>query len=141
MKGKLIWSICWAMVAVFAITIGTMVADVYLAGDFTMGYIIIPAWVIFAGLGVTLLVLTLKRKVEGVLKLFLLLTGSSAAGFAVFVLLHNLVSALFDIEEPVFFALATVVCPLGFLAGIVGTIILTIKHKPAADQTIIGGKS
>ncbi len=83
----------------------------------------------FLLLGVLLIVLTLKNKVSGSLKKFLLLSGGAAAGFFVFVLLHNLVSGLlstlFDkpIEEPVFFLLATLVCPLGFLIGAIGTIL------------------
>jgi hypothetical protein len=132
MKGKLIWSIFWAMFAVFVIAIGAMFADVYLAGDFPIGYIVIPFWVIFTGLGATLIVLTLKRKIKGVLKYFLLLTGSSAAGFIVFVLLHNIVSVLFNIEEAVFFVLATIVSPAGFLVGAIGIITLAVRNKPAA---------
>jgi peptidoglycan/LPS O-acetylase OafA/YrhL len=132
MKGRLIRSIFWAMLALFVVTITTMFTVVYLADDFPIGYIVIPVWVIFAGLGATLIVLTLKQKVEGVLKHFLLLAGSSAAGFAVFVLFHNIVSGLFNIEEAVFFILATIVCPLGFLVGTIGTIALTIRNKPTA---------
>ena len=134
MKGKLIWPIFWAIVVVFVIIIGTMFAGVYLADDFPIGYIVIPIWVIFAGLGATLIVLTLKQKVGGVLKYFLLLTGSSAAGFAVFVLLHNIVSALFNIEEAVFFILATIICPIGFLVGAIGTITCAIRNKPTTPD-------
>jgi hypothetical protein len=129
MKGKLIWSIFWAIVAVFVIIIVTVFVGIYLSDDFPIGYIVIPVWVIFAGLGVTLIVLTLKQNVEGIFKFFLLLTGSSAAGFVVFVFLHNIVSALFNIEEAVFFILATIVCPLGFLASAVGSIVLVLKNK------------
>ena len=107
-----------------------------------MPYIIFPAWVVFAGLGVTLLVLTVKTKVAGMLKKFLLLTGASAVGLPVFAVLHNLVYALLILwfgedfwgasgDEPVFFILATIVCPIGFLVGVVGTIVLAIKTKPS----------
>jgi hypothetical protein len=117
------------MIAFFLLTIGVMVADGYL-DDFSIGYIIVTFWAIFSSLGVLFLVLTLKQKTVGALRFFLLLTGSSATGFTVFVLLHNIVSGLFNIEEPVFFVLATIICPLGFLAGVIGTIVLSIRNKP-----------
>ncbi|TRZ96594.1 MAG: hypothetical protein D4R82_00765 [Dehalococcoidia bacterium] len=83
------------------------------------------------------------------LKKFLILTGASFVGFFVFVLLHNLVYGLFihfwgaDFwnggDEPFFFIMAIIVCPLGFLVGAVGSITLSIKrlmdkHKPKVDD-------
>ncbi len=142
MKGKLIWPIFWITVGFFVIAVvGTMLAPPI--RGLAMPYIIFPAWVVFAGLGVTLLVLTVKRKVEGMLKKFLLLTGASAVGFPVFAVLHNLVYALFIYwfgedfwgasgDEPVFFILAAIVCPIAFLVGAVGTIVLANKNKLTA---------
>jgi hypothetical protein len=140
-KDKSIRAIFWAMVAFFIITVGTMYIGVPLGGNFPLGYLVLPSAAIFLILGVILLVLTLKKKVEGKLKIFLLLTSASAVGLPVFVVLHNLVYALFIYffgenfwgvggDEPVFFILATIVCPLGFLVGAVGTIVLAIKKKP-----------
>ena len=71
-----------------------------------------------------------QKEVEGTSKALLLLTGASAAGMSIFAILHNLVTAMFikffkvskNFDEPVFFILATVVCPLGFLVGAVGTL-------------------
>jgi hypothetical protein len=91
--------------------------------------IFLAAIVVFILLGVALLFLTVKTKVGGILKKFLLLTGASAVGLPVFVLLHNVISGLFDIEEPVFFVMATLVCPIGFLVGAVGSVVLAIKNK------------
>ena len=71
----------------------------------------------------------MKEKVEGLLKKFLLLTGASAVGFPVFAILHNLVYRLFRIEEPFFFILAVIVCPLGFLVGAIGTIVFLKRGK------------
>ncbi len=79
----------------------------------------------------TLLVLTAKTKVGGRLKKFLLLTEASFVGLPVFGILHNAVSALLNTEEPVFFFLAIIVCPIGFLVGVVGSIVLAIKNKQA----------
>jgi len=63
------------------------------------------------------------------LKKFSILTVLSFIGFFVSVLLHNLIYGLFGAEEPFFFLLAVVVCPIGFLIGVVGTIALLIKKK------------
>ncbi len=128
MKGKLIWSIFWALVGVFVIAAGTMFISS--VARLPVGFNAFSAWPVFVGLGVTLIVLTLKKKVGGILKKFLLLTGGSAVAFLIFVLLHNIVSGLFNIEEPVFFIIATIVCPIGFLVGAVGTIVLAIKNRP-----------
>ena len=99
------------------------------------------AWVVLVGLGVTLLVLTVKTKVGGMLKGFLLLTGASVVGLPVFVILHNAVSALFHTEEAVFFMLALCGCPAAFLVGVVGSVVLAIKKKRAsASQASEGGE-
>ena len=70
-----------------------------------------------------------KEGLQGLLKKFLLLTGASAVGFFVFVLLHNAVYGLFGVEESFFFILAVIVCPLGFLVGATGTIVLLKKGE------------
>ena len=92
-------------------------------------------------LGVALIVFTLKEKVPGLLKKFLLLTGASAAGLFISILLHNAVYGLFIhffgadfwdrtglADEPVFFIIAVIVCPAGFLVGAVGSIVIGIKR-------------
>ena len=92
-------------------------------------------------LGITLIILTLKSGIGGKLKKFLILTGASVAGFFVSVLLHNFIYGLFihffgpDFwnrigtggDEPVFFILAIVVCPIGFLIGAIGSAVLFTK--------------
>ena len=93
-------------------------------------------------LGVALIFLTLKQKVGGMLKKFLVLTGASSAGIVVSVILHNVIYGLFirwfgadfwtriGIEdEPFFFILATIVCPIGLLVGVVGSIVLFVTEK------------
>lgn len=95
--------------------------------------IVFAEWGVFFILGAVLIILTLKNRVEPPLKKFLLLTAISAVGFFVFVVLHNLVSGLLstifnkEIEEPLFFILATIVCPLGFLIGATRSAIIFIK--------------
>ena len=128
MNNKLLRLVFWATVAVFIIIICTIIADIPTTGTLP-GYILFISIALYLLLGVLLIVLTVKVKAGGKLKRFLLLTGYSAAGLPVFVVLHNLVSGLLEIEEAVFFTLATVVCPLGFLVGAIGTIIFTVKTK------------
>ena len=83
----------------------------------------------FFALGLAVVILTIKQKVKGKLKFFLILAGAAAAGFVASVILHNLLSALLRIEEPVFFLIAVLVCPAAFLIGAVGSIILLIKRR------------
>ena len=90
--------------------------------------------------------LTLVQKVEGKLKKFLILTGASAAGFFVFVLLYDIFSDIFcaldqitshiailsylmEAFEVIFFFIATIACPIGFLVGAIGTIVMFNKKR------------
>jgi hypothetical protein len=146
-KGKLSWPIFWAMIVVFIVLVlNILTPDAIFEPAFRRSLFI---WVLFAGgavfflLGAALIFLILKEKVAGKAKRFLILTGASAVGLPVFAVLHNLVYALFIMwfgedfwgaggDEPVFFILAVIVCPIAFLVGVVGTIVLAIKNKRAA---------
>lgn len=92
-----------------------------------------------------LVFLAVKEKVAGKLKAFFILTGASAAGFLVSVLLHNLIYGLFIYwfgegfwdrigvgDEPFFFIMAVIVCPLGFLVGVGGSMVLAIRRRRMA---------
>jgi hypothetical protein len=133
MKGKLIWSVFWALVGVPVLIIVVLVSTRFpawgqLVGGFAINFV--PAvGLVFLGLGVTLIILSLKAAVGGMLQKFLLLTGASTVGLPVFGILHNAVSGLFNTEEAVFFIIAIVVCPIGFLVGIIGSIVLAIKRN------------
>jgi hypothetical protein len=131
-KGKLIWSVFWALVGVPIIIVGTLVGTRFpplgqLLARFVL-LAVLAVGLVLLGLGVTLIILTVKARVGGMLKKFLLLTGASAVGLPVFGILHNAVSALLNTEEPVFFIIAIIVCPIGFLVGAIGSIVLTIKR-------------
>jgi len=77
-------------------------------------------------LGAILILLTIKKKVKGKLKKFLLLTGVSSSGFFISVLLHNfLLGAL----NAIFFIVAIFICPIGFLVGIVGSLLFINKKR------------
>ena len=129
MKGKLIWSIFWALVGVFVIAVTIIFTLVDLLVGMERYVFFVSVGIGLTGLGVTLLVLTAKAKAERRLKKFLLLTGASAVGLPVFAILHNAVSALLNMEEAVFFTLATIVCPIGFLVGAIGSIVLRVKKS------------
>ena len=75
------------------------------------------------------------------MKKFLLLTGASAVGIPVGAVLHNAIYGLFIYffgkyfweriglsDEPVFFVMATIICPIAFLAGAIGSIVLAVKR-------------
>jgi len=145
-KGKLSWPIFWALVGVFIVIVSVFSIPAF--RDLVMGFpFIIISGSIFLLLGVALIVLTVKEKVGGTLKKFFLLTGASSAGFFVSILLHNLVYGLFihffgegfwdriGGDEPVFFIMAIIVCPLGFLVGAVGSIVLAIKKYRMAKKS------
>lgn len=61
------------------------------------------------------------------LKRFLVLAGISAAVFILSAFLHNVLSGLLHIEEPVFFIIAVIVAPLGLAVGLVGSLIIFVK--------------
>jgi hypothetical protein len=129
----LFWSIFWASVLVFIAMVCIMF--VKSVRKLLMPYGFFSVIAVLMILGLILIVLTIQKEVEGTTKVFLLLTGASAVGMSIFAILHNLVTAMFikffkvstNFDEPVFFILATVVCPLGFLAGALGTIVLAMR--------------
>jgi hypothetical protein len=141
MKGKLIWSIFWALVGVFVLVVGMMFIGMPLNG-----YVLFALLAVFLGLGVTLLVLAARAKLSKILKAFLLLSGASAVGLPVFTVLHNLVYALFIYffgqgfwggigDEPVFFILAVIVSPIAFLVGAIGSIVLGVRESRPAKKS------
>lgn len=96
----------------------------------------------FSLLGIILTSLTLKQKVKGSLKKFLILTGASAAGFMIFTFFHNGFYALAEISseirilnylmqtfEVLFFLAAIFICPIGFLIGSIRSIVLFIRNR------------
>jgi len=146
-NGKLSWSIFWALVGVFVVVASIFLIQAF--RDLLMGFpFLITSGVVFFLLGVALIFFTVKEKVGGMLKKFLLLTGASAAGIFVSVLLHNAVYGLFIYwfgadfwdrigvgDEPVFFIIAIIVCPAAFLVGTVGSIVLAVKRSRGARQS------
>jgi cation transport ATPase len=57
-------------------------------------------------------------------KTFLVVAGVSVAVFIVSAVLHNVISGVFNIEEPVFFFLAVFMAPLGLAVGLLGSLVV-----------------
>ena len=80
-------------------------------------------------------------------KYFLIFMGASLVGFFVFVILHNVFYALgqmaadinilarvLDFFHAVFFLIAILICPAGFMVGAVGSIVTTIAYFKKKDS-------
>ena len=130
MKAKLIWPIFWALVGTFVLYIISMFLPPMRMGNvFVFPLLLYFVWVAFLVLGIIFLVITKKGKTRGVLRGFQFLMGASAVGLPLSGVLHNVLSALLNVEEPVFFMIAVFVCPIGLLVGAVGTILVNVRSK------------
>jgi hypothetical protein len=91
-----------------------------------------------------LLIFTLKSELRKKHKIFLLLASSSLIGIAVFAILHNAVYALAihifgegvwgNDDEPFFFLLAAIVCPIAYLVGLIGSITCFLRRKAGSAK-------
>lgn len=135
-------TILCALVGIFVVIAGVIVIPVPVFIKRMLFPIMAVFGIVFFLLGLFLIFLTLKKKVKGKLKKFLILTGVSSAGFIISVLLHNFIYGLFIYlfgadfwdkiglkDEPIFFFLAIIVCPIGFFIGVVGSLVLFIRKR------------
>ena len=98
---------------------------------------------IFFFLSAALFIKAYKGDLSGKLRGFLLLTGGSGAGVFLRILLHNFIYGLFIYafgegiwggvggDEPFFFILGLIVCPIGYVVGSLGTLYLTFARSKA----------
>jgi len=141
MKKSLIPIIFWALIGVFLFIIGQFFIPPVME-LFSGSELFLAPFIVFSLLGLALTFLTVKEKIGGKLKKFLILTGASSAGFFVSVFLHNAFYALGIMASQIivlrylmealnvaFFMIAIFVCPLGFLVGVVGSIVMFIKKR------------
>ena len=134
----------WALIGAFLLIVSQFFIPV--VKELISGSIVfLLPFVIFSVFGIVLMFLTLKQKIDGILKKFLILTGASATGFFVFVFLHNMFYALgvvtnqipilsfiMGVFHVVCFIIAIFVCPLGFVIGAIGTIVAFTKKKESS---------
>jgi len=131
----------WFLLIIFVFILGQLFIP-SVRNLFRGSLLFLLPFIIFSLCGTMLILLTLKKKVKGNLKKFLIFTGVSASGLFVSVLLHNFFYALGIIAEHifglyhlakllhvVFFIIATIICPVGFLIGTIGVIIFFHKGK------------
>jgi hypothetical protein len=128
------WIFCALLVNFFVI-----IASLFFIPLFQKGFFV---WITaFFVLGLALAVSAVKQRIDNKLKFFLALTGGSSAVFVASILLHNFIYALFIFlfgadfwaniglnDEPLFFLIAIFVCPVAFLIGMVGSIVMMIKE-------------
>jgi hypothetical protein len=146
MVKKLILPIFWSLLGAFILLLIVMQllmrSPIRESINTTLGVDFVPMLFLFSGavfflLGLTLLILAIKSELDKTLKKYLILTGASAVGIFVSMLLHNLVYGLFaqffgeDFwqrtgleDEPFFFLLAIFICPIAYLVGTIGSIVL-----------------
>jgi uncharacterized membrane protein YczE len=146
MKEKSTWPIFWALLAVFVVVVAVMVSIAFVPAVerlfFAGGWFFIISGFLFFSLGVALLVQAVKGKIGGLTRKFLILTGAAATGIPISAILHNVIYGLFIYffgegfwersglgDEPFFFIIAVIVCPIGFLVGVVGSVVLYIKGR------------
>jgi len=133
----------WAMVAAFVALILTVLFPDALT-------FFRPLFLSLMGLcfllGLALLVLAARWQARNLLWTFWILAGASVAGAALGSVLHNAFYALgivtdqwpalstaMEVLEVGFFVLAVLVCPVAFLVGTVGAIVLIVRRRvPAA---------
>ena len=92
MKRRLIKTNLWLLVVAFCLMLAMFFVPV--VQELLSGPFILVVLAILFSLGLTLIVLALKTKVDKKTKKFLVLTGVSAAGILAFSVLHNFFYAL-----------------------------------------------
>jgi len=151
MKKKFTPIIFWTLSAVFLFLLAQFLIPPL--NELFRGPIFLLPIGIFFLLGIALIVSTIKEKVRGKLKIFLLLCGISATSFFACIILHNAFYAfstvtehikilyyLFEILHVIFFLLAIPVCPIVFIVGLIGSAILLIKQKKASNKLTLDKK-
>jgi len=156
MTNKSIQPLFWALLGAFILAftsifamnppIRTMLNDLY--PDETIAVVVSIFFrlsgLLFFALGLALLILTIRARarLDRPLKRFLLLTSSSAVGVFAGILLHGVVFGLLILifgedfwsktgleDEPFFFIMGLLVCPVAYLVGTIGSIVLMFRKK------------
>ena len=132
----------WVMVAIFIMVITSIFTPNL--GDyisFEISFFVLGGIAVL--LGIAIIILTARSGYDKISKTFLILSGSSMAGTLVGSLLHNLIYGLVmefgrgsriienvgGFTEAAFFIIGTIISPLGFIVGAIGTIVLIAKKR------------
>lgn len=118
---KTCWVIFTILIGLFAVALSPIKNLLHLSGDFR-------SFVPYLGvLGALLVVSAMAARIGGLLKSFLILTGASAVGWPVGLYLHDPLLQFIP-NEPFTYILVFYICPVAFIAGAVGTIIIGIRQ-------------
>ena len=139
---KYLLTIFWALIVIFILIVAYFIIPASLVSKQKLFPFAAVLGFLFFILGIVLVFLTIKQKIKGKLRIFLILTGVSAICPFVFSILHNLFYALAMISSDItllkylmeilhagFFIIAIFVSPLMFLVCAIGTIILFKKNN------------
>jgi hypothetical protein len=137
----------WVLVAAFVALILTVLLPDVLSLLFRPVFLSLTA--ICFLLGLALLILAVRWKERAWLRTFWILAGASTAGFALGSVLHNVFYALaiitdewpvlsgaMEVLEVAFFVIAVLLCPVAFLVGTVGAIVLIVRGRTPATTTV-----
>lgn len=106
-------------------------------------YFIFVSWVIFILLGLIYTISIYKSKIKNKIVKYMLLSGWASILIIVGILLHNLfyglavwqvdnhpaLSQFFETMEITFFFFSIIICPIVYIIGVIGSIIIYIKNK------------
>ena len=129
----------WALVAAFTALILTVLFPDALA-FFRPLFLSLVAICLL--LGLALLILATRWRERTLLRTFWILSGASTAGAALGSVLHNafyalaevtgnwpVLSAAMEVLHVAFFMIAILLCPVAFLIGTVGAIVLLVRRR------------
>ena len=146
--GKILTILFWALISVFVLIF--IIVQIILSplGPLQFqkfaGTLVFPFIIIFIALSfnIVFLIFAIRENLEKIFKSFLILTGISGTGFSLTILFHTLIYAVFKgsfwtnliasrgITLNIFFGiLISLIFPLGFIVGMIGSIILFIKRR------------
>jgi len=69
----------------------------------------------------------LNEKAIKLLRAFMMTSIISLGVIIISIIIHNALSALFGIEEPVFFTIAVILSPFSLIVGIIGSLVILFK--------------
>jgi hypothetical protein len=125
---KAIWPVFWALVGDFLVLAVNFIPAVGKWSLTFVAFLPLLVGVLFFALGIALLVLTLKSKMTGLLKTFLIMTGAAPIAIPIgFVFLEAVPETMAN--------LILYVILLAFLTGIIGSIVLARRQPKEAIRT------